>query len=335
MDIDAEIIATQTGHATRALRDSGLLLPIRARLQGSAQKRLAESGRDVARISDEQDLSTARNEAEILQVYADKILSIADGLGIDDPAIVGRWFENAAFNGIRSQSNIEVIASKADEMVGDSDEVPTEGPSDDWMHRFYEAGRVVSEGELQDFFAAMLAGEIKEPGNVSFQTIEVAKRLDPDLAVLFRKWASMSIGYDFDGSRFLCTLGMDVGTNAFNELGLSYVALNKLRDIGLISTQSAVFGGFEVPPHRFLAVIYVGKSWRMERIDETDKGPVQMKLPCILASVAGSELAQVVPVVENLHYTNRLHGYLETQGFRLTRVSPDTASHATSGKLND
>ena len=331
MDIDPNVVA---GPATELIRESGLLLPIRSRIQRADQKRKAESDLDVSRIRDEQDMMTARNEAEILQVYADKILSIADGLGIDDPAIVRRWFENAAFNGIRSQSNIEVIASKADEMVGDSDEVPTEGPSDDWMHRFYEAGRVVSEGELQDFFAAMLAGEIKEPGNVSFQTIEVAKRLDPDLAVLFRKWASMSIGPD-DDSRFLCTLGTRVGENEFSEFGLSYVALNNLQDIGLISTQRAFFRPSSALVNGSLSVTYVGSTWRMERIDRSETGPVRIQLRCILASTAGTELAQVVPVEENLHYTDRLHGYLESQGFRLKRVSPDTVSHATGGKLND
>lgn len=333
MDFDPNVAV---GPATKLLSKTGLFRPFRARLEGNALIRLAESDKEVSRINDERDMATARNEAEILQVWADKIKSIAEGIGVRDSAVVARWLENSAFNGIRSQSNIETVAAKADELLEDRDEQPTERPSDDWVHRFYEAGRVVSRSELQDFFAAMLAGEIDTPGSVSFHAIEVAKRLDASTADLFRRWVAMSAL--FMGTRFLCTLGMNPNRNDLEDLGFSYPILQQLADIGLIVTDRislpidrGILSDSPVNGVRYgEGFYYGGEVWLLERSVQRRKDPSlagsnkatpsEIRLEGIVATQAGAELAEVLqPADEYADFTERLHKYLADKDLRLTR----------------
>ncbi len=318
MDIEPNVISA-AGRATRAIANTmGVPLITRAWLQGIGQKQLAKANREASRIDDATAMATARNDAEIMRVMGSSVDSLAKELGITDPTTKVQLLASLLSTDVRSLTNFGTIVTRADELLEDDIQVPCEGPSDEWWHRFYECGRLVASSELQDFFAAMLAGEIATPGSMSFPTIEVARRLDPGTAVMFREWVSMSIGYDHTGDRFLCTLGLDVGTNDLDDLGLSYSVVNQLMDIGLISTFRANFGPFEVPINRFLEVTYAGRTWRMERADQTDTSPLEIKLPCMIASTAGKELAKVVPIKETSTYTNQLHVYLETQRLRLT-----------------
>ena len=217
--------------------------------------------------------------------------------------------------------NVVDIMEQAHREAGDSQD--PNGPSQDWWHRFYEACKPVSEGEMQVLFARLLAGELRQPGSVAFSTIEVLRRLDPETAAIFQRWCSMciSLGSDFR----LLTLGR--GKHEFG-LGISYLDLERLEELGLIRLGTGGGGVYWPLGDIFRKadtrgpLEYVDELWFLTRVDpsKTNIEPV----PIIGTTRAGTEIGRISTRVENASYTRALQQYLGDRGIQMLKVSAPT-----------
>ena len=334
--------SAKTLHATNAvIETTGIGAIPRAFLTGKALKRAALDADEVSRIENETDMEKARNDIAILRMITPHINEMAKELGTTSEQAKLGLIAYCLTNNPKHLENFGNIIEKADDMLSDRDEVPQDGPSDEWWERIHQGGRVVSSDELQDFFAAMVAGEVGAPGSVSFQTIEVAKRLDPATATMFAKWVSMSI-YSYP-SRFLCTLGREAGQNELGEFGFTYFDLVQLADIGLIGSDYNAW--IDVKHHvtrkvksdngrvRRAAWVfdYAGQSgaWVLapkgptsgNEARQVSSGADQLRLDVMFATKAGTELASLIPVQENKVYTAYLRRYLANKGYALAHTT--------------
>jgi hypothetical protein len=91
-------------------------------------------------------------------------------------------------------NNFLKVAKKADEYYSESPHTDNFNSYDfDWFIRFYEAVGNISNEEMQDLWAKILAGEISHPSTYSLHTIDVLKNLRKKDAELFERICAHSI----------------------------------------------------------------------------------------------------------------------------------------------
>jgi len=86
---------------------------------------------------------------------------------------------------IRRQQIIESIISKAKNQLPET--VSKRPVDEDWIFQFFEIAKDVSNQDMQELWARILAGEVGEPGSFSPRTLHLVRLLKPDDANLFSK----------------------------------------------------------------------------------------------------------------------------------------------------
>ncbi len=125
-------------------------------------------------------------------------------------------------------NNFLAIAKKADEYYKD---MPTKDSFDtydfDWFIKFYDAVGNISNEEMQELWAKILAGEISHPSTYSLRTIDTLKNLSKSDATLFEKICTHAI-YS-EGRYFLPRYD-----KYLNNADISYSEIMQLSELGLI-----------------------------------------------------------------------------------------------------
>lgn len=171
----------------------------------------------------------ARAEAE-----AAKIAAIGD-IEIDE--LQQRALQRMVIEEGHKQRNIESITAKALPMLE-----PSADPSsveNDWIADFFEKCRLISDEEMQDLWARVLAGEANEPGSYSKRTISLLSTLGKSDAAHFATLCRFSLdGLDLP-------LIYRITDPIYASLGLTFVVLKQLDAIGLVSFEP--LGGYRLP----------------------------------------------------------------------------------------
>jgi hypothetical protein len=187
------------------------------------------------------------------------------------------------------QDNMERITEKAlPELEDSSDPSRIE---DDWVTNFFDKSRIVSDDEMQQIWAKVLAGEANAPGTFSKRTVNFLGDLDKSDAELFQNLCSF--GWIVGG---FTPLIFDPQAEIYNSKGINFNTLTHLDSIGLIQFQS--LSGFSRTglPKSF-AVLYCAQPLLLEMPkDEKNTLPIGR----ILLTQLGQELVSVckVPGVE-------------------------------------
>jgi len=125
------------------------------------------------------------------------------------------------------QENMETITEKAIPQLEDGSD-PSK-MEDDWVTNFFDKSRIVSDSDMQNLWASVLAGEANSPGTYSKRTVNFLGDLDKRDAELFS--ALCSFGW-FVGT--FTPLIFDVMAPIYNDKGLQFNTLTHLDNIGLI-----------------------------------------------------------------------------------------------------
>ena len=126
--------------------------------------------------------------------------------------------------------------------------IDTDKQDMDWLLRFFDAVSTVSNEDMQELWARVLAGEIKQHGSFSLRTIETLHNMRKEEAELFQK-ASSLILTRIDNTRFIFDdedltpmsqnenpYGMASHLNSLNAgFGLDKREISILEECGLIS----------------------------------------------------------------------------------------------------
>lgn len=180
------------------------------------------------------------------------------------------------------QNNIEQITNKAlPQLEAASDASNME---DDWVTNFFDKSRIVSDSEMQDLWARVLAGEANAPGTYSKRTVNFLGDLDKADAKLF----SELCGFGWVVGN-LVPLVFDTQADIYNQKGLNFNTLSHLESIGLIQFNS--FAGFSrlKLPKRF-AVFYHGMPLVLEMPNDNEN---QLEIGQVMLTKTGQELARI------------------------------------------
>lgn len=190
------------------------------------------------------------------------------------------------------QENMEQITEKAIHQL-DSNSNP-DNIEDDWIINFFDKARIISDTDMQNLWARVLAGESNKPGSYSKLTVNI-------LSYLAKRDAELFVS--------LCRFGWVIGrftplifdeqASIYNDLGISFSSLSHLDSIGLIQYSS--LGGFSRKGYpKTLKISYFGQPMTLTMEKESNN---KLSIGKVLLTQVGSELASVcqVQVVEGFY----------------------------------
>lgn len=256
--------------------------------------------------------------------------------------------EALQFQQERRLRNIKAIATAAAAELGD-ETVTEENPDPDWIARFFGEAQEVSSAEMQQLWARILAGEVRQPRNTSIRTLEILRNLDPRVAGTFKRLCSVSSGLAITGNiQTTSALGLDLGflqpthnmllldqrvvafsgnaaNNALKSYGLAFGTLNVLNEYGLIISDYNSWYDYRmcvVPPSTGQLVpfrlVHGGRQWTLR----SRHAPFQseLKLSGVALTSAGRELATVVEFEPNEEYLQEYRSFLATKQLHMVEV---------------
>lgn len=209
----------------------------------------------------------------------------------------------------KKQENIEAITAKALPQLEEKSQ--PQKMDDDWIANFFDKSRIVSDGEMQQLWAKVLAGEANTPGTYSKRTVNFISSLDKADAILFSKLCSLAwtIGD-------ICPLVFDIDNKIYSDAGINFSTLTHLDDIGLVRFESVTgFVRRDVPKR--CGVFYYGTMIGLEFPKDKDN---QIELGSILLSQAGKQLAPICGSQPNPAFFEYVLGRWRDQG--LSPFSP-------------
>jgi len=180
------------------------------------------------------------------------------------------------------QKNIEDITAKAIPELS-----VTANPREienDWLLHFFDKCKIVSDEDMQKFWAKILAGEANTSGSYSKRAIEVLSLMNKNDANLFERLCKFSwkIGGD-------CPLVVECRDSIYNEDGINFSVLTHLDSIGLL-TFNNLTGYIRKGLPKTIIVSYFDKKVKLEFQKEKDN---RLSVGQILLSQAGAELVSV------------------------------------------
>jgi hypothetical protein len=139
-----------------------------------------------------------------------------------------RWLQEEAIH----QKNMEDIIAKAISLLKDDANPAAMG--NDWIANFFAKTRFVSDSEMQDLWARILAGEANAPDTFSRRTVNVLSILDKGDAEAFAKLCGFVWVIETKSETEVLPLVFDFNAAIYERNGADFVTLNNLESIGLL-----------------------------------------------------------------------------------------------------
>ena len=217
------------------------------------------------------------------QARADRIRRVgAEETDIEIAKLRDRAAYHFANEEMTKQLNMESITEKALPRL--DDKANPDAMENDWIMNFFDKCRMVSDEDMQQIWAGILAGEANNPGSFSRRTVNLVADLDKRDAELFRNLCGFAWMF---GS--LRPLVFDTHHEIYNGRGINFGSLSQLETLGLIHFND--ISGFKILhlPKRF-NISYYGKLVALEL--PADDGN-ELQAGKVLLTRAGLELAPI------------------------------------------
>lgn len=202
----------------------------------------------------------------------------------------------------RKQENIETITDQAIPLLDEGADASK--VDDDWIVHFFDKTKVISDSEMQQLWAKLLAGEVNQPGTFQKRTINIIADLDKSDAELFTSLCG------FSTNSFQHTpLVFEVNQGFYFDHGLNLDKLIHLQSLGLINV--AQIGGYAMHqlPQTFI-IEYFGRG-----IQLTLAGERKIDAGHVVLTQAGRQLQKVVkPIPVDGFYEYLLSALAKQQG---------------------
>ena len=128
------------------------------------------------------------------------------------------------------QNNMESITGKAIPHLKEN--ATPESMENDWITNFFDKCRIVSDADMQELWARILAGEANAPGAFSRKTVNLMADLEKSDAEMFRNlcrfvWAGLD-------NRPTVPVIFDCNDEIYKQYGISFHVCTHLDTLGLI-----------------------------------------------------------------------------------------------------
>lgn len=163
----------------------------------------------------------ARAEAKTEEIMALSSINIED--------IQRRALQRFMHEETRKQENIERVIEKAIPSI--KEDAKSEDIEIDWLVRFFESVKLISDNEMQFIWSQILADETNSPGTYSKSTIRLLAELEKSDAVLFADLCKFKFNINFERDYIII---YDLAQVIYHKFKITFASLTHLDNIGLI-----------------------------------------------------------------------------------------------------
>jgi uncharacterized repeat protein (TIGR03899 family) len=229
--------------------------------------------------------------------------------------LIERAKERLVNQEMNRQINLEEIAEKSIKYL---DQNISEQPVDeDWRTRFFNKAQDVSDTEMQEIWAKILAGEVSHPKSVGLRTLDVISNISKDEAIKFQIACSLS-----SYKSLIWKIG---NNNSLDIYGLTYGDLMILRDSGLIHDSDNLVKIFKIIPQTPFFVIGIGDD--IYKVVNTKNPNLQeYKFNQIAFTKAGEDLCKLINVIPNPNYIEEIIKQRKSEGYELEKINQNKKS---------
>ena len=264
-----------------------------------------------------------------------------------DPEYARRAITQFGNKVLREQVNLDTIIEKSTEHLKQSGESADQATSeaeidDDWLEHFDTEARKKSTIEMQEYFAKILAGEMKQPNSFSIKTIRILGTMDKSSATLFQRFCSMCIVQsDLSSDRVpidarVVSLVGNASSNALAKYGLPFDSLNVLHEYGLIISDynsridcqqccpqplpinEAILDQSR-PQYRVVPFFYRRRPWMLLPMSNTQRKR-GVSLNGVALTRSGTELMSIVELESTDQYTLDLIEFFKKRQLIMTEA---------------
>jgi len=199
----------------------------------------------------------------------------------------------------KKQKNIENITQKAAQNLENESNVSDEPVDEDWTTRFFSYAEDISNEEMQELWARILAGEVKRPKSFSLRTLDILRNLSKEEAQVFMKFASLHIKSG-DNSFIL---------NFKNEklleekYGLKFNDRLLLEELGFLTANDLQIQLAKTDEQPRQSVFIVGNA---VVIQEKEANKPQQQLQVLVFTKIGKQLLELVQTTPDIDYIQLL-----------------------------
>ncbi len=178
----------------------------------------------------------------------------------------------------RNQANIESITYQAIPHL--SEDSNPGNVEDDFLRNFFDKCRLVSDEQMQDIWARILAGEANNPGKFSRKTINILEDMDNGDAELFSKLCCF-VWRIHDTMTLLIADRMEI----FERNGINVTSLADVESLGLIQTATFPYSLTNLPKQVFASYFE-----RTVEITLKADAPADLEVGTVLLTRAGRQI---------------------------------------------
>ena len=246
---------------------------LRVRMEAGQIRRKAKAQADSIR-----ELAKAEKEAiEMLgPERAREIVTAAEAAN----AIRERANARVSFQEEKRQNNIEAVAWQAAHKTPEN--VSEKPVNPDWIARFFESVKDVSDETMQSMWSSILAGEVAAPGKTSLRTLDVLKNLTQQDAQEFER----ILQFAFSGSVYYPKDDEQIRNRI-----LSYDRKIHMEECGLIHHETRLVANLR----NFQIAHFVMGAFVFAARPLPPQNTLGIQMPIFKIASAGKEIARFVP----------------------------------------
>ena len=183
---------------------------------------------------------------------------------------------------MRRQENIESIIEKAIHKL--SSDAKAENIEDDWLTDFFSRSRIISDENMQEVWAKILAGEANSPNTYSKRTLNLLSILEKSEADLFAKLCNLHWQIQ---SQILPVI-FNIENEVYKKHNINFSTLSHLDSIGLINFNN--LSEFELNSIKHPFVSFYGDNRYLFKLPE---GVSKINLGRVMFTKTGKELSYI------------------------------------------
>ena len=196
----------------------------------------------------------------------------------------------------RKMQNTSNVIEKATKCFEPDEIVTCEQISQNWLSRFFSIAEDISDNDLQNLWAKILAGEVKQPKSYSLRTLDLLRNITSDEAELFLIASKLYLA-----NNFICT------EDSFFSMQDRWI----LNDAGLINEEDLV-KQWNVNPHSKLEVL-LNEEYLLVLHNDSDK-IVECSTDVRKLTKAGVEILSLIKRTTDNNFLTKLVAHLKSKG---------------------
>lgn len=182
---------------------------------------------------------------------------------------------------------------------------------DELVSRLIDAGKFVSDEELQLLWGNVLAGEFEQPGSTPKNAVRILSEISKEHATVFSKLCSMQAEILADSNTSIrytdLSLMIFLSNRSLQNMNITLTSIQELEQLGLINFTDTGYYNIRIP-HRIYPYIHiVFGDYVLTAIHSEDDFPTGQ----VILTEAGRCLSRFVPVHYNQQHVDGIKSYLK------------------------